>query len=272
MVTGPGFESPYQGDDEMPANRVLIVDDDHLERQTWVRILGLEGYQVSSADSGLAALAWLKNNPCEVLVLDLKMPDMNGIEVLREVNRAYPAVKTIILIAHGNMDAAVQALRLKASDFLTKPIQPGELISAIKRITSAAVTGNPIDQSGLWNFQGASRELDGKNLVYATMAGVRFDLKIRKIFWQDIELSLTPIEAKTIEALIENYQNLVAPERLVYLIYDYQTNAQDAAKTLRPIISRLYKKLSVISGGEHWIQNVRGSGYLLNFSPDQLIR
>ncbi len=176
-------------------------------------------------------------------------------------------MKTIILRPR-QLDAAFRRCASKPA-ISNKTDSTGELISDDKTNNQAAVTDTKRSE-GLWNFQDASRESTGRTWFYAR-GGVRL-IKIRKIFWQDIELSLTPIEAKTIEALIENYQNLVAPERLVYLIYDYQTNAQDAAKTLRPIISRLYKKLSVISGGAHWIQNVRGSGYLLNFSPDQLIR
>lgn len=254
----------------MSAYQILIVDDEDVERQTWQRILQLDGYAVEGAASGSAALAWLSQRTFDLMILDLKMPDMNGIEMLREVSQTYPNLRTIILTAYGDMDTAVQALRLKASDYLTKPIHPQQLLDTIWRILTepdSETAELPGETTGNQRETGKTEE----PTIYKTTAGVRIDLLLRKIVWENEEISLTPIEAKTMKCLLQNYQKLIAPELLVKKVYGYDTTAYDASRTLRPVISRLYKKLAQIPTGQTWVQNVRGAGYILNFAPETLI-
>jgi len=89
--------------------RVLIVDDEDIARISLAEILRLEGYSIKAVGSGEAAVEILKNEPFDVMVLDLKMPGMGGIDVLRVLVDTLLELKVIVLTAHGSMDSAIEA-------------------------------------------------------------------------------------------------------------------------------------------------------------------
>jgi DNA-binding NtrC family response regulator len=111
----------------MSCTRLLIVDDDTNFRNALTAAMAGRGFDVTPAPSGAAALAWLSSNPCDVLLLDLKMPDMSGIDVLDTVRERYAGVEVIVLTGHGTIDTAVAATRKGAFHFLTKPCAPDEV-------------------------------------------------------------------------------------------------------------------------------------------------
>ena len=90
---------------------ILIADDEQIERQTLSDILRLEGYHVSAVANGEAAVDFVRMNPVDLLVLDLRMPGMSGLDVVKVVNRIQPDAEIILLTAHGSMESAIEALR-----------------------------------------------------------------------------------------------------------------------------------------------------------------
>jgi DNA-binding NtrC family response regulator len=121
----------------MSRARLLIVDDDDNFRGALAAAMVGRGFTVTPVPSGSAALAWLANNPCDLVLLDLKMPDMSGIEVLEAIRDRFPGVEVILLTGHGTIDTAVAATRKGAFHFLTKPCSPDEvevtLMKAVER-------------------------------------------------------------------------------------------------------------------------------------------
>ena len=113
------------------AIRVLIVDDEERFRTTTQKVLSRRGLEVSLAASGKEAIEKITENP-DVIILDVKMPEMDGLETLREIKKINPGVEVIILTGHASVDSAVEGMRWGAYDFLIKPCDMEELIDKIE--------------------------------------------------------------------------------------------------------------------------------------------
>jgi two-component system response regulator AtoC len=113
---------------------VLLVDDEEIVRESLYAWLKGEGYAVTAAGSGEAALEALKARAVDLALIDLKMPGMDGIELLKRIRQARPEVLCIIVTAHGSIDRAVEAMKLGAYDFVTKPFNPEEVSLLVQRI------------------------------------------------------------------------------------------------------------------------------------------
>lgn len=113
---------------------ILVVEDDNNFRMLVSDILIDEGYRVQEADNGRTALKILKNNPpIDLVLLDLRLPDMSGLEVLEKAIQNYPDVLFIMLSAHGDIQTAIKAVKMGAYDFLEKPVSSERLILTIQR-------------------------------------------------------------------------------------------------------------------------------------------
>ncbi|MBI4774259.1 MAG: response regulator [Deltaproteobacteria bacterium] len=112
---------------------VLLVDDEIPFVETVNRRLAKRGINILTAFSGEEALVQLDNNPgIQVVVLDVKMPGMNGIETLAEIKRHHPLVEVIILTGHTTIESAIRGMRLGAFDYLSKPCELEELANKIR--------------------------------------------------------------------------------------------------------------------------------------------
>ncbi len=108
--------------------RVLLVDDETEFLETLVKRLKKRKLDVVSAVSGKDALATLGAEPIDVVVLDVKMPDMDGIETLKEIKKISPQVEVIMLTGHASVEVAIQGMELGAFDYLMKPMDIDELL------------------------------------------------------------------------------------------------------------------------------------------------
>jgi len=108
--------------------RVLLVDDETEFLETLVKRLKKRKLDVSSAESGKEALERLQQDPVDVVVLDVRMPDMDGLETLKEIKRIKPGVEVIMLTGHANVEVAIQGMELGAFDYLMKPMDIDELL------------------------------------------------------------------------------------------------------------------------------------------------
>jgi len=114
--------------------RVLVVDDEENTRLALTRLLSREGYQVRTASNGKEALCQLRNNPAELIITDLNMPEMNGLTFLRELNREYPMCNVIMITAFGDVESYLEALNLGVFEYLNKPIRLEELKKVMGKI------------------------------------------------------------------------------------------------------------------------------------------
>jgi DNA-binding NtrC family response regulator len=111
---------------------VLIVDDEPELLETLVKRLRKRKLTVSGVTSGEAALEKLKEDPVDIIVLDVRMPGMSGLDALREIKIRYSLVEVIMLTGHANMEVAMEGMDIGAFDYLTKPIEIDELLYKIE--------------------------------------------------------------------------------------------------------------------------------------------
>ena len=114
-------------------SHILVVDDEPVARQSMTDILRLEGYTVNSVPNGQAAVEYVRTHPVELIVVDLRMPGMDGLEVVQVVNQISPETEVILLTAFGSTESAIQALRLRIHDYLLKPAPPAQVVNSVKK-------------------------------------------------------------------------------------------------------------------------------------------
>ncbi len=139
--------------------RVLVVDDEANLRKVLAATLRREGYEVATASDGDAALAEIEESGADVVVTDLVMPRRDGLSLLRQVLQSHPEIPVILITAHGTVDSAVEALKLGAFDYITKPFEQEELKRTIAKATRTHQLGAASvvsDESGRAQMVGAS--------------------------------------------------------------------------------------------------------------------
>lgn len=114
------------------APRILMVDDEERFRLTLAKLLKVKGLDVTTLGSGPEALEALKQEHYDVIVLDVRMPGMDGIETLAEIKKLNPSIEVIILTGHASVDAAVDIMKLGGYDYLLKPCSVDELMDKIE--------------------------------------------------------------------------------------------------------------------------------------------
>lgn len=116
----------------MQRARILLVDDEVEFTETMKRLLEHRGYEVTAVDSGSNAIKAIGESKYDVMVLDLKMPGMDGIATLKEINKLQMQTQTLVLTGHGAINTALEAQKLGAYDYLTKPCDIDELIEKLE--------------------------------------------------------------------------------------------------------------------------------------------
>ena len=116
----------------MKGRNVLLVDDEIVFTNNMSKLLTSRGYRVTAVNSGDSAIQALEKEDFDVVVLDLKMPGMDGITTLKEIKKLGLFTETLILTGHGSIDSAMEATQLGAYDYLPKPCEIGELVAKIE--------------------------------------------------------------------------------------------------------------------------------------------
>jgi len=235
--------------------KVLIVDDEEAARLMLAEILRLEGYDIAAVSNGEAALESLRREVYDVMVLDLKMVGMSGMEVMRKAIDITPDLSVIVITAHSTMDTAIQAIHYQVHDYLLKPVHPEQVLESIDRaMAKKGSSKRRIEERSLAAVPSRVENLPG---------GAFLSWDKRQISWEGGRLSLTPTESRLLKVLFERKNEVVSHSDLVYMIQGYRIETEEAAKILRPVVSRLRQKLSAVPDWDDRIRNIRGAGYVL---------
>jgi len=116
----------------MIGSKILLVDDEVVFTSNMSKLVSARGYAVTAVNSGDAAIQQLEKHDFDVVVLDLKMPGMDGLTTLKEIKKLGLFTQTLILTGHGSIDSALEAIKLGAYDYLTKPCEIDELVAKIE--------------------------------------------------------------------------------------------------------------------------------------------
>ena len=117
----------------MNKGRVLIIDDEDIVRVSCQRILVPEGYEVKSTKSAAEGFGLLAQDPVDVVLTDLKMPDIDGMQVLKRVKEEWPDIEVIMITGYQTITTAVEAIKLGAFDYIEKPFTPSAIVEAIDK-------------------------------------------------------------------------------------------------------------------------------------------
>ncbi len=235
---------------------ILVVDDEPVARQSLSEILRLEGYGVNSVPNGQAAAEYVRTHPVDLMVVDLRMPGMDGLEVIQVVNQVSPDTEVILLTAYGSTETAIQALRLRIHDYLLKPALPSQIVASVKRGLArreARLKGR--GAPGSTPSEETAPEFHFKD-------GTVADLSRRVIRKGRRAAHLTPAEGRLLRVLLENPGRVFSHRELVLLVQGYDTAPQEAPEVLRPLVSRLRHKLEEFPGLMNRLSSVRGTGYV----------
>ncbi|MBL8103051.1 MAG: response regulator transcription factor [Anaerolineales bacterium] len=236
-------------------SNILVVDDEPVARQSLTDILKLEGYIVASAPNGQAAVEYIRTHNVDLLIVDLKMPGMDGLEVVQVVNQVSPETEVILLTAYGSTETAIQALRLRIHDYLLKPASPAQILSTVKKGLSRRSA-----KSRLNNISSADSDMGQE--VFNLKDGTTVDLSRRQIKHKSKIEHLTPAEGRLLRILMENKGKVFSHRELVLLVQGYDTSQREAPEILRPLVSRLRHKLDQFPSLSEQVVSVRGTGYL----------
>ena len=112
---------------------ILVVDDDKSVRTTFSSVLRKEGYRVTAVENGYEAIKAIDEESFDLALVDLRMPGLDGIEVLKKIKTRRPQTRVIIFTGYGSITTAVEAIRKGATDYLNKPFSPHELKAGVKK-------------------------------------------------------------------------------------------------------------------------------------------
>lgn len=236
---------------------ILIVDDEPVTRKSLTDILRLEGYVVTSAPNGQAAVEYVRTHHVDLMVVDLRMPGMDGLEVVQVVNQIAPDTEIILLTAFASTETAIQALRLRIHDYLQKPAPPAQIVASVKKGLDRRAARMQAKSSGI--------DVDDVNEMFDTIGlddDTEVDLSRRQIKRKDKIINLTPAEGRLLRILLANEGKVFAHRELVLLVQGYDTSQREAPEILRPLVSRLRHKLEEFPSLADHIISIRGTGYV----------
>lgn len=220
---------------------VVLVEDDPETRSFVARALREEGLEVRTAGRAESARALVQEEDVDLVVLDVGLPGVSGLELCTEIRRGGTDVPILMLTARSDVASRVEGLETGADDYLGKPFALAELRARVRALLRRARTGTP--ESVLEH------------------AGVRVDLRRRRAFLREEELPLTRRELDLLARLVRAGGVVVPREALLEDVWGHDT--PEAAASLEVIVSRLRRKLQQ-GAGTSLLRNVRGVGYALD--------
>ncbi|MBI5191643.1 MAG: winged helix-turn-helix domain-containing protein [Nitrospirae bacterium] len=226
------------------ADKILVVDDERDLVELLEYNLRKDGYTVVSAGNGLDALKLAASEPPDLVVLDIMLPGMQGLDVMKGL-KGKPAtqhVPVILLTARSDEFDRVLGLELGADDYVTKPFSPRELIARVKAVLRRSSPA--VKQSG--------------QKVIVT-GGLRIDLLKHKVYVNDNPVELSPTEFKLIKFLAENRGRVISRESLLDNVWGHDAFVEP--RTVDVHVRRLRAKIEDDPEEPVYIKTVRGVGY-----------
>lgn len=219
--------------------RLLIVEDELLLCTVLAEHLRLCGYAVDCAHDGASALNAIEIDHYDLMILDLTLPELDGLDVLQHARNIHPDLRILVVTARDSVQERIQGLDLGADDYLTKPFASAELEARIRSLLRR-------------EFVTASAVLECGKL--------RMDRNSRKVYAGDTEIRLTHTERSILEHLLCNTQKVISQEALMDHVYDSRVNS--FSNVLRVHMHSLRKKLHAALGYNPIITKVREGYYL----------
>ena len=225
-----------------PARRRILVVDDEPRMIRFIRLnLEHDGFDVSEAATGAAALTQLRDRHPDLVLLDVMMPELDGFETLRLV-REISSIPVIMLTAKGEEDDRVRGLELGADDYITKPFSPRELVSRVRAVLRRTEAPAPAPHEPI--------QVDER---------LKIDFDRRQVWVEDRLVQLRPTEYRLLYHLVQNAGWVVPHDQLLAKVWGYEY--RDETHYLRLYINYLRQKLEADPARPSYILTERGVGY-----------
>jgi DNA-binding response OmpR family regulator len=233
----------------LDSGTVLVVDDEPMVREVVARYLQRDGFRVHESADGGDALDWLERRSPDLVVLDIMLPGLDGLSVLRRV-RVAGDVPVILLTARAEESDRIVGLELGADDYVVKPFSPRELavrVRTVLRRTHTRVPAGPGRAAGMLRFD-----------------GLAIDTASRDVTVDGRVVALTPREYDLLLFLASSPRQVFSRRQLLSQVWDSAPEYQDPA-TVTVHVGRLRQKLEADADEPRWITTVWGVGY--RFEP-----
>jgi DNA-binding response OmpR family regulator len=266
---------------EFSQPKILVVDDEEVTRLSLAEILSLEGYQVASAKSGEEALQKLKEETFDLVLADLVMKEVDGLQVMETVKKLSPETVVILLTAYGTLESAIQAMRRGAYDYLIKPCGAQEIVSSVESglakqwqerrhqelVTRVEEMLRALKAEEIETPTSVSRGNQLKKARFLQSGEIIVDLQKHIATSHGQLLNLTPTEFRLLACLMRKADQILSCQELVREVQNYDCDEREARGIIRVHIRRLRQKIEPEPANPKYILNVRGVGYMFASPP-----
>jgi len=226
--------------DGKPIN-VLVVDDEPVLAELVSMALRYEGWEIATAGDGAAALALARDNPPDVVVLDVMLPDMSGLDVLHELRQQLPGLPLLLLTAKDSVEDRIAGLTAGGDDYVTKPFSLEEVVLRLR---------------ALLRRTGVADETGGAQLVVGDLV---LDEDSHEVTRAGEPITLTATEFELLRFMMRNAKRVLSKAQILDRVWSYDFGGRSNIVEL--YVSYLRKKID--SGRDPMIHTLRGAGYVL---------
>jgi DNA-binding response OmpR family regulator len=261
------------------SGRILLVDDEENLRHTIGRILQRAGFEVTTAASAKEGLALLAQGTFDLVYMDLRMPDMSGLEALEAINASHPKLPVILFTGQPDLSSAVRALRHGAMDYLQKPLKPELIIERAKTVMlqlererrkkeiQSQIETLQAELRSLENEEPLAPELKDRDATegerYLKRGKLSLDLHTHRVTIENRTVDLSPTAFNYLLVLARHAPNVVDYQTLVTEAQGYQTEAREAQELTKWHVHQIREMIEPDVQHPTFIINVRGTGYRL---------
>jgi two-component system KDP operon response regulator KdpE len=254
----------------MEKTTILIVDDELMVRRVLHDALAKHGYHVELAESGMASLNRLRWPGIDLLLLDLNLGDIDGVQVMQEARRRWPNLPIVMLTANGSLPSAIAAVRCGAADYLLKPISVEGLRACVARVLDAYRDDRARSERLRAMYSQMQELLAHEGLLekHSTMprevyhgGPLQIDTQQHSVVMDGLPMEMTPSEFAILRELLMQPGAAVPCTRLVQALNTIVEDEEEARQLIRPHIARLRRKLEIDPQHPRYLISVWGVGY-----------
>lgn len=269
------------------AARILVVDDEQNIRLTLNALLGRAGHSVTTAASGEEAITLFERQSFDLMLVDLQMPGINGMQVVEAMRERNIDTTVIVLTGHGSLETAIEGIHQGIFDYMLKTIDPSQILERVQAglddrqrrqrqsdlisTIGAAVkelVGTPGDEAPAAPAPPApapsTPAVPTERLV--VIGALQLDTWHQTATLGGRSLNLTPTEFRLLLCLAEHAGQMLSYTQLVRCAQGYETSELEAGELIKPHIHHLRQKIEPEPGAPRYLLNVRGKGYILQIN------
>lgn len=259
--------------------RILLIDDEDQIRRIITKALSLVGYEAYSACNGEEALALLTDEPVDLIILDMNMPGLSGVDLMERIHRNWPEIMVIVLTGHASVESAIAAVKITAVDYLLKPVSVHQIINSISTAFQKREADLQLQQldemlktiSSTKTVSEVNEDDDDEDTIIQ-LGEMKLDTIQQRVELLRIPkkgVALTRGETIILKILMSHVEVVISCAELVRYAWGQSMDEFSAQSIIRPYISRLRQKLEKNPKKPAYICTVRNRGYMFQMNHNK---